>query len=74
MRTAPRASESEPGGSFRVLSLEELVRMKLIANRDKDRTRLRGYIEDGKIDATWPARFPNELAARLQHILDTPDG
>lgn len=38
------------------------VRMKLIANRDKDRTHLRDFIEVGLIDATWPAKFPPELA------------
>jgi hypothetical protein len=71
---APDVTESEPGDSFRVLSLEALVRMKLTANRDKDRTHLRDFLEVGLIDATWPARFPPELAARLQHVLDTPDG
>jgi hypothetical protein len=57
-----------------VLSLEALVRMKLTSNCDKDRTHLRDLIDVGLIDATWPARFPPELAARLQHVLDTPDG
>ena len=71
---APDVTESEPGASFRVLSLEALVRMKLTSNRDKDRTHLRDLIEVGLIDATWPARVPPELAARLQHVLDTPDG
>jgi hypothetical protein len=71
---AADVAESEPGASFRVLSLEALVRMKLTSNRDKDRTHVRDLIEVGLIDATWPARFPPELAARLQHILDTPDG
>jgi hypothetical protein len=71
---APDVTESEVGGTFRVLSLEALVRMKLTANRDKDRTHLRDFIGVGLIDATWPAKFPPELAARLQHILDTPDG
>ncbi len=71
---APDVTESEPGDSFRVVSLEALVRMKLIANRDKDRTHLRDFIEVGLIDATWPAKFPPELAARLQSIFDTPGG
>lgn len=71
---APDVTESEPGDSFRVVALEPLVRMKLIANRDKDRTHIRDFIEVGLIDATWPARFPPELATRLQHVLDTPGG
>jgi hypothetical protein len=71
---APEVTASEAGATFRVVSLEALVRMKLTSNRDKDRTHIRDLIEIGLIDATWPARFPPELAARLQHILDTPDG
>jgi hypothetical protein len=58
----------------RVLDLESLVRMKLIANRDKDRTHLRDFIEVGLIDQNWVYRFPTELAARLQHLFDTPGG
>jgi hypothetical protein len=71
---APDVGESEPGGTFRVISLEALVRMKLTANRRKDQVHLLDFIEVGLIDSTWPARFPPELAARLQHILDTPEG
>jgi hypothetical protein len=57
-----------------VLSLESLVRMKLTSFRDKDKTHIRDLIGVGLIDPSWPARFPAELAARLQHLLDTPDG
>ncbi len=71
---APDLTESETTESMRVVSLEGLVRMKLVANRDKDRTHLRDMIGVGLIDRTWPAKFPPELAARLQHVLDTPDG
>jgi hypothetical protein len=70
----PDVTESEPGGSFRVLALEALVRMKLTSNRRKDQVHLQDFLDVGLIDASWPARFPPELAARLQHILDTPDG
>lgn len=70
----PLLSESERGAAFQVVSLEPLVRMKLVSNRDKDRTHLRDMIALGLIDATWPARFPAVLAERLQHILDTPGG
>jgi hypothetical protein len=70
----PDVTDSEAGAAFRVLSLEALVRMKLIANRDKDRMHLRDLTDVGLVDSTWPARFPPELAARLQHILDTPEG
>jgi hypothetical protein len=71
---APDVAESESTESMRVVSLEGLVRMKLVANRDKDRTHIRDMIGVGLIDGTWPAKFPPELAARLQHVLDTPDG
>ena len=66
--------EMSADGTHRHLALEPLVRMKLTSNRDKDRTHVRDLIEVGLIDATWPARFVPELAARLQGILDTPDG
>jgi hypothetical protein len=71
---APDVSESEPAASYRVLTLEALVRMKLTSFRDKDRTHLRDLLEVGLIDASWKPRFPAELAARLQELLDTPDG
>lgn len=35
---------------------------------------LRDLMGVGLFDASWPARFPPELAARLQHVLDTPNG
>ncbi len=70
----PDVSESEPAGPFRVLSLEALVRIKLTAFRDKDRTHLRDLLEVGLIDVTWCPRFPPELAARLQSLIDTPGG
>ena len=54
--------------------LESLVRMKLTSFRDKDRMHIRDLIGVGLIDATWPARFPPELAARLQELLDDPNG
>jgi len=70
----PLLSESERGAAFQVISLEPLVRMKLVSNRDKDRTHVRDMIQLGLIDATWPARFPPVLAERLQSMLDTPGG
>jgi len=71
---APDVSESEPTESFRVLELESLVRMKLTAFRDKDKMHVRDLLEVGLIDAAWVDRLPAELAARLQVLLDTPDG
>lgn len=71
---APDVAESEPTGSFRLLSLEALVRMKLTSFRDKDRTHLRDLIEVGLLDASWGARLAPELGARLHALLDTPEG
>ena len=70
----PDVAESERTACFRLLSLESLVRMKLTSFRDKDRTHLRDMLEVGLIDATWRERFPPELAARLQELLDHPEG
>ena len=71
---SPDVSESEKPGQFRVVALESLVRMKLTSFRDKDRTHLRDMLDVGLIDASWPVRFPPGLAARLQHLIDTPEG
>ncbi len=70
----PDVSESELSASFRLLSLESLARMKLTSFRRKDQMHLLDFIEVGLIDATWPSRFPPELAARLQELLDHPEG
>ena len=58
----------------RIVELSELVQMKLNSYRDKDRTHLRDMIQLGMIDAEWPARFPPELAQRLQALIDDPEG
>ena len=70
----PEIDESERAVEFQVATLEALVRMKLTSFRDKDRVHVRDLIDVGLIDATWPTRFPPELAARLQQLLDTPNG
>jgi hypothetical protein len=70
----PDVTESVPAEQFRVLDLEALVRIKLTAFRDKDRTHLRDLIEVGLIDASWCSRYPADLAARLKLLLDTPGG
>ena len=70
---APDVSEGEPTASFRILSLEALVRMKLTSFRDKDRVHLRDLLDVDLIDAGWCERFPAELAARLQLLVDNPE-
>jgi len=70
---APEVSESEQTASFRLVTLEALVRMKLTSFRDKDRMHLRDLIEVGLVDTSWCARLPSELSARLQHLLRSTD-
>jgi hypothetical protein len=71
---APDVAESEMSEAFRVLRLDALVRMKLTSFRDKDRTHLRDMLDVGLLDASWHTRLPDELAARLQELIDNPDG
>src|SRR5262245_30868876 len=71
---APETNETERGAAFQILKLEALVRMKLVANRDKDRTHIRDLIGVGLIDASWPEKFSEVLAERLRQILANPDG
>lgn len=70
----PDVDDSEPATGFRVVDLPSLVRMKLVAYRDKDRVHIRDLIGVGLIDESWPARYPPELAGRLQALLDDPNG
>ena len=70
----PDVSESEATASFRIVALESLVRMKLTSYRRKDQVHLLDLLDVGLIDANWIERFPPELAGRLQHLVDTPDG
>ena len=71
---APDVSESEATETFRLLSLDALVRMKLTSFRDKDRVHLRDLMEVGLVDASWLTRVPAALRARLQELLDNPEG
>src|SRR3984957_8442702 len=72
--TLPDLDESERAVDFQVTTLEALVRMKLIAYRRKDQVHLLDLIGVGLLDATWPARLPPPLGARLQQLLDDPNG
>jgi hypothetical protein len=71
---APDLDESERAVDFQVTSLEALVRMKLVSYRRKDQVHLLDLIGVGLVNATWPARFPAPLGARLQQLLDDPNG
>jgi hypothetical protein len=67
-------TEIEAAEDYDILQLESLVRMKLTWFRRKDQVHLLDMISIGLIDPTWPARFPPELALRLQSLLDDPNG
>lgn len=73
-RPAPEIDVVEDNQGLQVLKLLPLVESELIWNRNKNKVLIRDLIHVGLIDHTWPAKFPSELAARLQHVLDTPDG
>jgi len=71
---APDVSESVKPEDFRIISLEKLVMMKLTSFRRKDQVHLLDMLEIGLIDPSWTTRLPPELAARLQILIDTPEG
>jgi hypothetical protein len=71
---APDVAESEPATECRVLNLEALVRMKLTSFRRKDQMHLLDLIDVGLLDTSWPGRLPPKLGARLQELLDNPEG
>jgi hypothetical protein len=70
----PDVSESEATETFRRLSLDALVRMKLTSFRDKDRVHLRDLMDVGLVDASWLEKVPVTLRPRLQELLDNPEG
>ena len=67
-------TERVDADDYAVVSLEALVRMKLNAFRDKDRTHLRDLVALGLVDASWLAGLVPEHAARLQQLIDDQDG
>ncbi len=71
---APDMTETLEIQTHQTVTLEALVRMKLNSFRDKDRMHLRDMIDVELVDASWCSRYPAPLAARLQELLDTPNG
>jgi hypothetical protein len=74
LAASPDVSDSDTSGPFHIVDIEPLVRMKLTSYRLKDQVHLLDMINVGLINASWPSRFPAELASRLQSLLDNPDG
>ncbi len=80
-RSTPESIEPNPplgptdsSAGFALIALDALVRMKLASFRDKDRMHLRDMAGVGLVDEDWIPRLRPELAKRLRHILDDPDG
>jgi len=67
---SPTIDECELLGPGRpVVSLEGLVRMKLMSNRDQDRVHLRDMIEVGLVTREMLKPLPPELSVRLDALL-----
>ncbi len=74
VEAAPDVSSPHVEENVRFLPLESLVTMKLTSYRLKDQVHLQDMIEVGLIDASWRDKLRPELGARLQKLLDTPEG
>jgi hypothetical protein len=72
--SVPDVSECEETETFRLVTLDALVRMKLTSFRDKDRVHLRDLLDVGLVDESWLSRIPDSLRPRLQELLDHPEG
>jgi hypothetical protein len=71
---APSTDEVKIFSTIRVLALEPLLLLMLASHKSVDCVLVRDLIDVGLVDASWCARLPEELAKRLQHLLDTPEG
>ena len=71
---APNPTDTETIDGRRVLQLVSLVEFQLARYRLDDAVDRRDMLDVGLVDASWLAKFSPELVARLQHLLDTPDG
>ena len=74
LEPTPELGATESAGTFELIPLEDLLRMKLTSFRDKDRMHLRDLAGVGLVDASWLPRFPAALAERLKMILADPEG
>jgi len=80
-RTEPDSLEPNPllgstdsSAGCSLIALDDRVRMKLAAFRDKDRMHLRDLAGVGLVDEGWIPRLTPVLAKRLRQILDDPGG
>lgn len=66
----PEVAEAEAGPDFPVPTLDALVRMKLTSFRLQDKVHLLDLLDVGLIDEGWCERFPPEIAARLEELIE----
>jgi hypothetical protein len=67
-------TECVSADDYTIVTLEALVRMKLNSFRRKDQIHLLDMLALGLIDASWLPRLVPEHAARLQQLIDDPEG
>jgi len=67
-------TEAVPANDYSIVDLLPLVKMKLNSFRRKDQTHLMDMIELGIIDPSWLSKLHPQHAARLQELLDDPNG
>jgi hypothetical protein len=72
--TTPDVVPFDLAPPFHIVSLENLVRMKLTSFRLKDQVHIQDMIGVGLVDETWPDRLTAQLAERLREILAKPEG
>ena len=68
------ASSVIKSNNMRILALEDLVRMKLTSHRLKDRVHIQDLAFVELIDSKMISRMDGDLGARLQSILNNPEG
>jgi hypothetical protein len=70
----PDIEPAARANDFQTVEFETLVRMKLNAFRRKDQVHLLDLISLGMIDTSWLNKFPEPLRARLEELLNDPEG
>ncbi|MBI2824299.1 MAG: hypothetical protein HYX69_06395 [Planctomycetia bacterium] len=73
LHPAPDVSEQAIIDRTSAVSLEALVRMKLVSFRRRDQVHLLDMLEVALIDESWLARIPEDLRPRLRELIETPD-
>lgn len=70
----PDIEPAARANDFQTVEFETLVRMKLNAFRRKDQVHLLDMISLGMLDTSWLNKFPEPLRARLEELLNDPEG